>query len=344
MSINPSNIVLTNFYTDAYENLTESSVYANGEMQVMVFPTVNYSESGISDGEIQQIKDYVAENVQIKQMNDDGSSSSVTWEKSYQSNEYMHDINRGGGTKESERATSGIRVPLYFTIPINSKGNYRWYAELEGVSTSKVDPLSVLVTDFSAQAMDFDIYELGSEEGGRLRVIKYTDNKPATHRMLKLTEFRGIKMEHHNSWISMCYSKKGLKACAFPDDLSSNRITVAESYGRYYPHQYTFQNINAENFYNFSLLTKKYGWDDCELFSKDLVKTAKEMGIVCVFLSCVKLVRINTVDTPIPIDILTDKFKAIDNFGNRMELKIDWDIPNDWYWNWAVSDVRVLLG
>ncbi len=95
-TFDPSKIILQDIYTDPFQLLKETNVYGNGRMQAMVFPTATYEGIDASSQVIEQVKKYIAQHTTIYVLTDEGGIKPLDakWEKSTESNGFLHDIYR----------------------------------------------------------------------------------------------------------------------------------------------------------------------------------------------------------------------------------------------------------
>ena len=133
MGFDPSKVVLGGFYTDGAESTLKTDVYSNGEMQAEVWVSINYLDS--IEGIESDVNEYVYNNTTVYELVG-SDKEEVTWEKSAESNEYLHDINRS--SLDSPRTRNDYRIPIYFKVPKGKGGLYKWIAELDGKETSSM--------------------------------------------------------------------------------------------------------------------------------------------------------------------------------------------------------------
>lgn len=342
MTINPDDVVLTNLYTDATSNTKSTNVYANGEMQVMVFITVNYN----GEGSIDDVTQYVSDNTLISYVDDQGDLHDVIWDKSSQSNGFHHDINNALSDLTYSVKESNIRVPVFFVVPIGSSGTYKWRATLNGMTTSTIEPVIVNVSNFEVSESDFDIIDVSNSQGSyTLRSIIYTKTLPNTHKLVKLTTYQGILFTGTggNSWLSFMRSGSGHKYCAFPIyDEKSDNFKVAKNYMDY--QDYAWQSSGLDP--RFPLMcTSKWGWEPTT-FSEEERANAWMLGITCIMTAEDGIYLDNRDDGTFSADRLNfamQGFKCQDNYGNHILFDMDWDYRGEWYTYWKVINPRVIF-
>ena len=308
-------------------------------MQVSIFISVNYNEE--TDEEIlDQIKGYVQENVAIYSLDDGKNPLSSKWTKSTTSNEFNHDLDHSGD-KSTLGVTSDIRVPLYFTVPFNSEGEHKWIAKMGDTETSSNTPVTVNVVDFSITGSDFTIEDRDSAGQSLLRVLRYTpDVFPESQKLVKCIDYKGIKFTgaYGNAWLSMVMSKGNHKAGFFLEHRNTKAYTVdnCESYSS---SEFELRGYSGKPYYK----TSCQAWEDPEGISTSSIDTAWGAGIVMIRIGneYLGLYDGNNGNTWNKVDILMNNFQLRDNFGNKMEIEINWNC-GDWYGCWAVSSAKVL--
>lgn len=109
-------VELTNLYTKSTGSSITTSIYANGRMQIRLYPTINYSSSDSSEEEIRK---YVIDNIKLYELDDLNEGHEVTWSRSDVSNEWDHDINElDRNSSNMSKELHGYRVPIYITPPL----------------------------------------------------------------------------------------------------------------------------------------------------------------------------------------------------------------------------------
>ena len=271
-AFNATFIALANIYTDKYSTRQDANVYSNGVMQVNIFLSVNYRED--ATGIESQIIEYVQSNSVIYVLETD---SPLTWVNSTKSNEYYHNID-SESQKKDQHDKSDIRVPLYFTVPVNSEGTYRWVAKLGDQETNTKTPVIVNVYEYYVTPSDFIIEDLTANVSATLRVLKYKHGSfEDKQKLIRCVEYKGIKFTSPaaNSYISMM-SKKGNRAGAFLTEENS-AAKVALNNHVYETGDWQVQGV--DDFDPTVLFTSKHGWEDSQKIPVSDIQDAWNKGI-----------------------------------------------------------------
>ena len=197
----PSNITLTNIYTDPSQLGTKTDVYGNGKMQAMVFPAANYNGDATSSEIIENVKKYIAENTKIYVYTTTGGTEPLTWKKSTVSNEFIHDIYSGSATTSSTTTSDDtspcyIRVPIYFVVPVGELGKYHWIAELDGQRTAIASPVTVICHQLSLTTENFVVTDVATTGLATLRALRYNligSISSTSLKLVKCLSYKGLK-------------------------------------------------------------------------------------------------------------------------------------------------------
>ena len=333
-AFNATFIALANIYTDEYSTRQDANVYSNGVMQVNIFLSVNYREdiTGIES----QIIEYVQNNSVIYVLETD---SPLTWVNSTKSNGYYHNID-SESQKKDPHAKSDIRAPLYFTVPVNSEGTYRWVAKLGDQETNTKTPVTVNVYEYYVTPSDFIIDDISSHGCATLRVLRYQHGSfEDKQKLIRCLEYKGLMFTSANSYISMIMSRKGHKAGAFLTEKNS-AAKVALKNHLYESDDWQVQGV--DKFDATALFTSKYGWEDPQKIPVSDIQDAWNKGVPMMKIAEDNL-GIMVAWTMMIMDQLDRELQGFlleDNFGNRVEVDMNWDV-NDWWGNWAVSEATV---
>ena len=268
---------------------------------------------------------------------------SSEWVKSTTSNEFNHDLDHSGD-KSTLGVTSDIRVPLYFTVPFNSEGEHKWIAKMGDTETSSNTPVTVNVVDFSVTASDFSIEDRDWAGQSLLRVLRYkSDDFPDSQKLVKCINYKGIKFigvsgYDGNAWLSMVMSKKGHKAGFFLEHRNTWAETAYDCC-TYSSREFELRGYSGKPYYK----TSCEGWGDPEWISSSSIDTAWGAGIVMIRIvdKYLGLYDSKNGGSWNQVNILMNNFQLQDNFGNKVEIVINWDC-GDWYGCWAVSSAKVL--
>ena len=332
-AFNATFIALANIYTDKYSTGQDANVYSNGVMQVNIFLSVNYRED--ATGIESQIIEYVQSNSVIYVLESD---SPLTWVNSTKSNEYYHNID-SESQKKDPHSKSDIRVPLYFTVPVYSEGTYRWVAKLGDQETNTKTPVIVNVYEYYVTPSDFIIEDLTANVSATLRVLRYQHGSfEDKQKLIGCLEYKGIKFISANSYISMM-SKSGHKAGAF---LTKENMVAKVAQNN---HKYDFGDWYVQGIDNFdpktTLYTSEFGWEDSRKIPMSDIQNAWNKGIAMMKIGEDNLsIKVSGPTNTYELDRELQGFLLEDNFGNRVEVDMNWDV-NDWWGNWAVSEARV---
>ena len=330
-AFNATLIALANIYIDNYSTGQDTNVYSNGAMQANIFISVNYNgdTTGIED----QIKQYVQDNVVIYVLE---TSSPLTWVKSTSSNEFLHNIDSASVGIKHPRTTSDIRAPLYFTVPVNSEGIYKWIAKLGDQETSTNTPVTVNVHEYYVTPSDFTIDDVTTYGCAQLRVLRYHYNSFGDQqKLIRCLTYKGVRFTspEANAYISMIMSTKGHKAGAFLMEKNSAANVALNN------HWYGKEDWEAQggSFYQAPRSTSKYGWEDPLQIPLSDIQNAWNKGIPMIRISRKKLsMGLNGIER----NFLMQGFLLEDNFGNRVEININWD-AGGWWGIWVVSKAIV---
>ena len=350
MTVDPSKIQLANLYTDAKQTLTNTDVYANGQMQALVYVSINYNDS--VEGIEEDLSTYVYQNTEIV----DAGGDPVKWEKSQKTNEYLHDINRGTLDAVALKTASDFRIPIYFTVPETAGGQYSWYAKL-GDQMTKV-AVTVTVTTIAVNPSDMEIVDIGPQvQQSRLRAMRYVHGQIPGNHLLKKWKYQGFKFNKTggNTWVVMMSNKNACGALLEPYD--GKNVHVAKSDTLYYNDE--FQGVDIEYAHDIIddakkvskngyivpfIQTHQYnGWEDPDIIPLDSVKQAWEeggLGMVCIATpledDSFRLFHALYEDLNYYFDPIVE-----DNFGNHLKIVIDWDTGGEGHYkNWGVTSVQ----
>ena len=351
MTVDPSKIQLANLYTDAKQTLTNTDVYANGQMQALFYVSINYNDS--VEGIEEDLSTYVYQNTELV----DAGGDPVKWEKSQKTNEYLHDINRGTLDAVALKIASDFRIPVYFTVPVTAGGQYSWYAKL-GDQMTKV-PVTVTVTTIAVNPSDMEIVDIGPQVGrSQLRAMRYVHGQIPGNHLLKKWKYQGFKCNSTggNTWLVMMRDENTCGALLEPYD--GKNVHVAKSHTTYWYND-EFQSVDIEYAHDIIeeakkdssngyavpyLQTHEYnGWKDPDIIPLDSVKQAWEeggLGMVCIANpsedDSFKLFHLWYGYLNYYFDPIVE-----DNFGNRLKIVIDWDTGGEGdYKNWGVTSIQ----
>ena len=337
MTFDSSKVCLAYLYTDGAENITTTDVYANGYMQAVVYISVNYSDS--IDGIKDQISNYVYDKTNIM----DTNGITVNWTKSDTSNEFLHDINRSS-LPTGITVASDFRVPVYFTVPVNAGGQYRWIAELNSTKTST--PVTVTVTTIAVYADDMEIVDIGLPPNeSQLRSMRYVHGRlPGSHLLLKW-KYRGFRFDSTggNSWLVMMRDWYACGAILEPYD--GTAIHVAKKGYTYHSEDYQQVDLAAAGITHGAydvLNTSEWDWEDPSSIPLDDIKQAWKNGglaMVCIGRPSHEDLRLSSPDFDSNLDYHFDLIVQ-DNFGNFLKVVVDWDYGGNYHKDWKVESVQ----
>lgn len=340
---NPDDIHIAGLYTDAYSQSTSASVYANGQMQILIFPSCNYMPSG-SGGQTQPtIAQYIYENTQIFVLADTGSMSLLDWQKSNISNEFEHNLNQPSASPQSKgkphskgkqsAAISDIRIPMYFTVPFDAAPKtYKLIAKLNGESTSTSAPALISVSSFSITADDFVIQDFTTKDEATMRVLKYTHSKiPSSQILVKCTEYRGsIFRGGASCWISLMRSSEHVCGAflKYPDTTN----LIAYNSTTYKSNEYTLNGIELSSAGR-DLRTSDKAWTI--YFDSNDLRMAWTQGII--------MIKVHEDSLSLSGENwIADKFKMQDNYGNVIMFDIEFNYNDSSYKDWVVTNPSVV--
>ena len=330
---NPALIFLANIYADAFDSRQTTEVYANGVMQVSIFVSVNYNgnASGIED----EIKDYVRDKVVILRLRD-GDKEEVDWDYSDTSNGFPHDIeyHGGGGT------ASDIRTPFYFTVPPGSVGKYRWIAKMGELETNPNTPVTINARRFQplADGSQFEIAKRVIRDWDNLSVIRCKDGAfPVTQKLKKVYKYTGIKFTSTdgNSWLSKYKIVRNLVFVEYKD----NYINLAKDSKIYEAGEYESTVTPPGD----ALLYTSLNFELPSDYTSSELEGAWVEGVVIV--QCLHLLLYYMKDSGLDIleEFGSDTYELQDNFGNIVEIEIDWAGTGSGDWDdWTIKRAIVL--
>ena len=333
----PSYVKLSDLYNEAYGTRRSTRVYANGVMQVVVFLSVNYN--GNTTGIEGEIKKYVQENGVIYSLDTvNGGQYEVTWTKSFTSNDFHHDIDHAGKTRNISRIASDIRAPLYFTVPKSAPGMQKWIAKLGDIQTSTKLPVVVNVESYVVSSSNFEIVSKGSFGYSELRVLKYKEGVFKDTQVLNdIKDMKGILFLA--AWISMLH-RKCHKAGAFykvPKQKPFAPFSVAKN-GHLY-HYYDMEVRGDAAPWAYRRYTSLLGWEDSLQMPLDLLQAAWFEGIIMIQIDERKHLGIMGYTGPAGYfqdSFAEDYFETEDTFGCRASIAIDWS--GDCFGTWKVNE------
>ena len=339
-AFNAAFIALANIYTDKFENWKTAKVYSNGVMQVSIFVSVNYKEdaTGIED----EIIKYVQKNAVIHSLNSDAP---LTWANSTESNGFYHDIDHAGTQRNDTKATSDIRVPLYFTVPAYSEGEHRWIAKLGEEETSQL--VTITIKRHVVDESNFEIITEGWYDEADLRILRYKPGiYPDMHRLRKLRKYKGLKFTGTggNTWISMFKRTNGHKLGAFLE-YKSLSVNVGRSDYYYYP-----DDVSASEYCCYTWHKRKtsgYGWESGQDTPSDRLESAWNDGIVMILIRektffLKRAITVQGVDFWISEEFWIHDFEVEDTFGSRVAIFINWDVSGSWWGGWSVTKADLI--
>ena len=339
--MDPSNIKLSDLYTDHYEALKETIVFPNGKMQAVVYPSVNYT-GDTNDDILSQIEQYVYNNIEIQHLSD--VPQILDWEKSNESNGFEHNADPNAPVRNaSKRKTvSDIHTPIYLTVPISASiGVNRLIAKLGDTTTSTSNPVHVQVVSFKPTKDDIIIQDVGSYTNHALvRTIRYKEGiNPQSLKLVKCLTYKGILFDKSfGCWCSMFKGDKGNKAAGFFIK-DANNTKMAASGATYTCSNCDFNEWSYPPAYQ--LWTNGDGWSGPSSVDPENLKKAWNYGIAIVRTSIdfLKVMK-NPGGSYHEDEMFQNPFILQDNFGNNLEVTIWWGDKNaDWWGNWGISNV-----
>lgn len=354
-NFDPNNITLDGLYTDITDpNAKETTVYANGNMQVRIYTGYSYTDF---DNEVDQdeVDQYILDNIQFHKLDDFNNLQPLTgWTPSATSNEFEHNIDfADSASVVNDTNIQGRRIP-YYLIPLAGAFGVetRLCATLDGTDeqTSVDAPAKVITTRFAVQENDLSIRDIKWHSKVALRSLHYnpSDTIPHSHKPLRLLKYKGTKFNGSvdgiviNSWISMMESKQGKKAGVFVMS-HVKEIAVMKERQRYSSYTTTVDfRVTPANFEGYGA-KKKYDY----LWSETVALNAQDVldGIPMVRIDGVNLwkrVETGRLTEGEWVDYQEQGFKLIDNYGNIVSFNMDWDYGGDWYANWKPKNLEVV--
>ena len=327
MAFSSSNVQLAGFYTDGSQNILTTDVYANGVMQAAVWVSINYN--GSTSGIESNINNYVYNNTVIYQLSG-SSKTQVNWTKSATSNEFLHDIKRGG--VQPQTTTSDYRVPIYLTVPKAIGGLYKWIAELGGMQSSNSNPVEVTVTTIAPSASDVEISDVTKLNQSVLRSVRYTHSTLPGNHLLKKWRYEGVlleKQQNGNCWIvmmhdgyscaSLTYGGSGVKVALCSKTYKVNKGECEVKNPQNSVGLYQDQNV---------FTTSQYDWQDPRKIAVSYIQQASSDGHLPMvgIIPCREDYNFHLwCDSTSSNADFSYNPVAQDNFGNWIKLVMNWN-------------------
>lgn len=362
--ISPDKITLTNLYTDTYKNKITSKVYANGVMQMSLFPTINYDTTDeLSDADIADVKEYVYNNVIVMEIKDNGSTSPLTWTKSTDDNGFVHDLESAlSGIPLFKKLKSDIRTAIYFTVPVGATSQNKLFARLNGQESSKTMPVTVTTQPLSITSADFNISEVAWETDVSLRVLQSIasgfSSLPMAHKLINIDP-KGINYKYGGAFTGayhvMMASNSGHKTGFFLKHDSTGKTapvyTMGGEYNYYYPDELKLANVTVSDITHFDsdtaclmrLETKNGVWGYPEDLTQSELDKAFSLGLPMLLVtgSEIQMDYLTSLNSG-RLNLWLQNFTIHDNFGNVMTIDINWNVGDSGYGEWAVSNVGIV--
>lgn len=325
----PTFIALSNLYTHAFSSITDATVYTNGAMQVRIFISFNYRVD-VTEEMLPHITDYIQSNAVIYELTGSGDVvplDTTRWIKSTIDNGLQHDLEHGSTTYNATEylpnRRSDIRVPLYFTVPRNAEGLHGWIAELDGARTSTSSPVTITAKRFAALPDNFEIVKRRESGDAELRVLRYKTGSYPDHQKLVRADIqdKGMKFTATggNSWLTRVDDELEI-AGAFLEYKESNVHVGIINYN-YHPGAYeTVHSWLQGHTYRLD-----GSWNDALQFTSSEVSTAWGEGIIMISLEHSGFRQ----DGASEKYTVKEPYDLEDNFGNVIEITIDWDVDED---------------
>ena len=136
----------------------------------------------------------------------------------------------------------------------------------------------------------------------------------------------------------MVMSKKGHKAGFFLEHGNTKAYT-ADNCRSYHGSEIEMREYSGKPYHK----TSCQAWEDPEMFSSSSIDTAWGAGIVMIQI-CNEYLGLydgKNGNSWGKVNILMNNFQLQDNFGNKVEIVMNWDC-GDWYGCWEVSSAKVL--
>ena len=329
-------------YADAVTDRTTTRVYGNGKMQVVVFPaaqpTMNTRPPVDVVNDIHKIREHVKQclydNVKIYNITSSGDKEEVTWKKSDTSNQYKHDIYHGQTLSDAKSGTRicqyDIRVPIYFTVPFGSTGEYRWIAEdARGAEPVPTNIVNVQCVSFIVNKSDLEFLTIAKYNKATLTALRYHGSGvPVYLKLFRCVEYKGIQFKATlkkndqmavnffalppgNCWITFAYSDcvgAFLSQESYPVSIACQDC------------HYDIQDIIVSGDFkpDFRNLTPTASnndhWSSVQQFTSKQIETAWNAGIPMILLEKARFLE-GTV-------FHTKDVKIEDNYGNIMSVDI----------------------
>ena len=326
MSFSSSNVQLAGFYADGTQNILTTDVYANGVMQAEVWVSINYN--GSTSGIESNINSYVYNNTVIYQLSG-SSKTKVNWTKSATSNEFLHDINRGG--LQSQTTTSDYRVPIYLTVPKGIGGPYKWIAELGKEQTSSSSPVEVNVTAIAPSASDVEISDVATHNQSILRSVRYSHSTLPSNHLLKQWRYEGVRLKSKggNCWIVMMHDGYSCASLTLGGDQvivgycsTTYRVDKGECVVK------NPQNSDGLTGDEMEFTTSRFDWEDSTAIASNYIQQASSNGHLAMvgIIPCREDYNFHLYSNTIPDrSNFTYNPVAQDNFGNWIKLVMNWN-------------------
>lgn len=344
MSFVPSNLSLTNLFTNSINTSKETHVFGNGKMQAMVFPAASYTGT-LSQKVKAEIKKYIAKNTNIYVITELGEKKLLEWTKSTVSNEFLHDIYIGGSGTESDElmgdSTDNFTAPIFFLVPNGMVGKFNWIAELHGKFIFNAEAITVNCQKLAIEPGNFQIVDVTTNGNAILRDIRYNLVGTLANTALKLRkclEYEGLLFKDTSGNFASCWvSASQIEplsqfACFVKYQESSPTVAVN---GKTYDKN-DFCSHNEGNFSQLQTATINEATSDPYSDVESLTVTW-ETGVPVILLKdCI----IKAYGDHIRVVMGSNRhFKLQDNFGNEVAVKFAWNDPG--YYQWKVTDAVI---
>ena len=351
----PLGITLSFLYADANIDTKQTDVYANGKMQMSVFPTANYNGTA----PLEEVKAYIAKNTQIYVLGSSGDETLLGWKRSSIPNEYLHDMKRGGLPPSSTSGGNVLRVPIYFTVPVKAAGDYLLIAELDGVKTLRNAAVTVTVHTLSVEPSYFEFAQVGHDIGkAKLQALRYVGGflPSDAHRLLRVASHgykNALKLASTNVHVTMIgytleneKKKRVLTYGAFVDNSACN-VDIGKPMHAYGPWYYTiFLNYSPSPIedrgtgdVDLTSSVDDAGWSDPKQFTTEDLESASTQGIAVVNVKSINMLNQNNYFQLPGYNVVTVR----DTFGNSIDLHLDTTtFDEDDFGVWKITDTTVV--
>ncbi len=342
------------------------------ECRQWYFPLLPTKACDASSQVIEQVKKYIAQHTTIYVLTDEGGIKPLDakWEKSTESNGFLHDIYRStvGIPEETIAADTvyNIRVPLFFVVPSYCAGPFRWIAELNGRKINLTDFITVKCHQLSLVAENFAITDVANHGSATLRVIKYnligSLSGNTTSKLIQCSSYKGLSFTNiqwmygepifipESNFVSMSVTDE--IGCFTMKELHNDQSAGIATHGKIYNcvldgaiPQVTedgyckIRNYDCTASYVGAVRKEGTPFEDAKSLD---VNKAWSQGIAMIHLANAYITKGSDRYDQKKFDFSLQTFTLQDNFGNTVEVNFNWKYVDGDNHKWKIENPRVV--